>query len=42
VALGNNETDNKDCLLHIDMMFKDPSIEVDGKIIFDEGKVVFD
>ena len=42
VALGNNETDNQDCLLHIDMMFKDPTIEVDGKVIFDEGKVVFD
>jgi len=24
------------------MMFKDPTIEVDGKVIFDEGKVVFD
>lgn len=42
VALGNNETDNQDFLLHIDMMFKDPTIEVDGKVIFDEGKVVFD
>ncbi|MCI8505595.1 MAG: hypothetical protein HFI67_05335 [Lachnospiraceae bacterium] len=42
VALGNNETDNRDFLLHIDMMFKDPTIEVDGKVIFDEGKVVFD
>lgn len=42
VALGNNETDNQDCLFHIDMMFKDPTIEVDGKVIFDEGKVVFD
>lgn len=42
VALGNNETNNKECLLHIDMMFKDPTIEVDGKVIFDEGNVVFD
>lgn len=42
VALGNNETDNQDFLLHIDMMFKDPTIEVDGKVIFDNGNVVFD
>lgn len=42
VALGNNETNNKECLLHIDMMFKDSTIEVDGKIVFNEGKVVFD
>ena len=42
VALGNNETDNQDFILHIDMMFKDPTIELDGKVIFDHGKVVFD
>ena len=42
VALGNNETDNQDFILHIDMMFKDPTIELDGKVIFDHGQVVFD
>jgi len=42
VALGNNETNNRDYLIHIDMMFKDPTIEVDGKVVFNEGKVVFD
>ena len=42
VALGNNETDNQDFILHIDMMFQSPTIEVDGKVIFDEGQVVFD
>ncbi len=42
VALGNNETDNQDFLLHIDMMFKDPTIEVDGNVIFENGRVVFD
>ena len=41
-AFGNNETDNQDFILHIDMMFKDPTIELDGKVIFDQGKVVFD
>ena len=41
-ALGNNETDNQDFILHIDMMFKDPTIELDGKVIFDHGEVVFD
>lgn len=41
-ALGNNETDNQDFIIHIDMMFKNPSIEVDGKLIFDHGQVVFD
>lgn len=39
-ALGNNETDNQDFILHIDMMFKDPTIELDGKVIFDHGEVV--
>lgn len=42
VAVGNNETNNKECPFHIDMMFKNPNIKVDGKLIFDEGKVVFD
>ena len=41
-ALGNNETDNQDFILHIDMMQKNPTIEVDGKVIFDHGQVVFD
>lgn len=41
-ALGNNETDNQDFILHIDMMFKNPTIEVDGKVIFNQGTVVFD
>ena len=41
VALGNNESGN-DINLHIDMMFKNPTIKVDGKIVLDEGKVVFD
>lgn len=41
-ALGNNETDNQDFIIHIDMMMKDPTIEVDGKVIFDHGNVVFD
>ena len=34
--------DNQDFILHIDMMFKDPTIELDGKVIFDHGEVVFD
>lgn len=41
VALGNNESGN-DINLHIDMMFRNPTIEVDGKVILDEGVVVFD
>jgi leucyl aminopeptidase (aminopeptidase T) len=40
-AFGNNEAGN-DINLHIDMMFRNPTIEVDGKVILDEGKVVFD
>ena len=31
-----------DFILHIDMMFKDPTIELDGKVFFDHGEVVFD
>ena len=42
VALGNNETDNQEFSIHIDMMFKAPTIELDGKIILDHGEVVFD
>jgi leucyl aminopeptidase (aminopeptidase T) len=41
VALGNNESGN-DLTLHIDMMFSNPTITVDGKVILDEGSVVFD
>ena len=41
-AFGNNETDNQDFILHIVMMQKNPTIEVDGKVIFDHGQVVFD
>ena len=39
-ALGNNEAGN-DIVLHIDMMFRNPTIKVDGKTILDEGEVVF-
>lgn len=41
VALGNNESGN-DINLHIDMMFRNPTIKVDGKVILNEGVVVFD
>jgi leucyl aminopeptidase (aminopeptidase T) len=41
VALGNNESGN-DINLHIDMMFRNPTIKVDGKVILDVGQVVFD
>lgn len=41
VALGNNESGN-DINLHIDMMFRNPTIKVDGKVILDEGTVVFE
>lgn len=40
-ALGNNEAGNE-LNLHIDMMYRNPTIEVDGKVILDEGEVVFD
>jgi 2,5-dihydroxypyridine 5,6-dioxygenase len=41
VAVGNSEAGN-DLNLHIDMMFRNPTIKVDGKVILDEGVVVFD
>ena len=41
VALGNNESGN-DINLHIDMMFRNPTIKVDGNVILDEGTVVFE
>ncbi len=41
-ALGNNETDNQDFILHIDMMFSNATMTVDGKTIWKDGKVVFD
>ncbi len=41
-AFGNNETDNQDFILHIDMMFSDATLEIDGKVILKDGEVVFD
>ena len=41
-AFGNNETDNQDFILHIDMMFGNATMTVDGKTIWKDGRVVFD
>ena len=42
LALGsNNRIEQGDCPFHLDMMMKDPTIEIDGKMILDHGEVVW-
>jgi len=41
IGLGKNESGN-DLNLHIDMMFRNPTVKIDGKVILNEGEVVFD
>lgn len=42
LALGsNNRIEKGDCPFHLDMMMKDPTIEIDGNKILDMGEVVW-
>ena len=42
LALGsNNRIEKGDCPFHLDMMMKDPTIEIDGRKILEDGEVVW-